>query len=66
MIIKSQKCLVSDIECNNVNSCKYLLERFGVLDCESAAVKKQKIEEKYQKELRDREEMLKSKFKEDI
>ena len=60
MIIKSQKCLVSNIECSHVNTCRYTLERFGVLDCEHAATKKRKIEAKHQKELQDREEMLKS------
>ena len=61
-----EKCLISSAECDHVNTCKYTLERFGVLDCESAAAKKAEIEEKHQKELREREEMLKSKFKEDI
>ena len=60
MTIKSQKCLVSDEECSHVNTCRYTLERFGVLDCEHAATKKRKIEAKHQKELQDREEMLKS------
>ena len=60
MTIKSQKCLVSNMECRHVNACKYTLERFGVLDCEPEAVKKQKIEAKHQKELQDREELLKS------
>ena len=59
-MIKSQKCLVSDIECNRVSTCKYTFHRFGVLDCEPAAVKKQKIEAKHKKELQDREEMLKN------
>ena len=60
MIIKSQKCLVSNIECSHVSTCRYTLERFGVFDCEPAAVKKQKIEAKHQKELQDRKELLKS------
>ena len=59
MIIKNQKCLVSDIECNNVNSCKYLLERFGVLDCQPSKYKKQIIETKHKKELEERKELLK-------
>ena len=60
MKIKSQKCLVSNVECSHVNTCRYTLERFGVRDCEHAATKKRKIEAKHQKELQDREEMLKS------
>ena len=60
MIIKSQKCLVSDAECSHVSTCKYTLHRFGVFDCEPATIKKQKIEAKHQKELQDREEMLKN------
>ena len=60
MTIKSQKCLVSDKECSHVNTCRYTLERFGVFDCEPATIKKQKIEAKHQKELQDREELLKS------
>ena len=60
MIIKSQKCFVSDKECGYVSTCKYTLHRFGVLDCESVTIKKQKIEAKHQKELQDREELLKS------
>ena len=60
MTIKSQKCLVSNIECSHVNTCRQTLERCGVLDCEHAATKKRKIEAKYQKELQDRKELLKS------
>ena len=60
MIIKNQKCLVSNIECSHVNTCRYTLERFGVFDCEPAAVKKQKIEVKHQQELQERKELLKN------
>ena len=60
MIIKSQKCLLANMECSHVSTCKYMLHRFGVFDCESATIKKQKIETKHQKELQDREEMLKN------
>ena len=58
MIIKSQKCLVSDAECSHVNTCRYTLERFGVYDCEHAGVKKQEIEAKHQQELQERKELL--------
>ena len=57
---KFEKCLVANMECSNVNTCKYMLHRFGVFDCEPAAVKKQAVEAKHQKELQDREELLKS------
>ena len=60
MKTKSQKCLLANMECSHVSTCKYMLHRFGVLDCEPEAVKKQKIEAKHQKELQDREELLKS------
>ena len=60
MKTKSQKCLLANMECSHVSTCKYMLHRFGVFDCESATIKKQKIEAKHQKELQDREEMLKS------
>ena len=60
MIIKGEKCLVSNIECSHVNTCRYTLDRFGVLDCEPVESKKQAINAKHQKELQDREELLKS------
>ena len=58
MKTKSQKCLLANMECSHVSTCKYMLHRFGVFDCESATIKKQKIEAKHQKELQDREELL--------
>ena len=58
MIIKTQKCLVSDIECKNVNSCKYLFDRFGVFDCQAAEYKKHIIDDKHKKELHERKELL--------
>ena len=60
MKTKSQKCLLANMECSHVSTCKYMLHRFGVFDCESATIKKQKIEAKHQKELQDREKLLKS------
>ena len=60
MKTKSQKCLLANMECSHVSTCKYMIHRFGVFDCESATIKKQKIEAKHQKELQDREELLKS------
>ena len=57
---KFEKCLALDKECSHVNTCKYTLHRFGVFDCESATIKKRKIEAKHQKELQDRKELLKS------
>ena len=60
MIIKSQKCLISSAECSHVSTCKYTLHRFGVFDCEPKEARKQVVEAKHQKELQDREEMLKS------
>ena len=60
MTIKSQKCLVSDKECSHVSTCKYMLHRFGVFDCEPKDARKQVVEAKHQKELQDRKELLKS------
>ena len=58
MIIKFQKCLVSNVECSHVNTCRYTLERFGVFDCESMESKKQAINAKHQQELQERKELL--------
>ena len=60
MINNSQKCLVSNVECSHVNTCKYTLERFGVYDCNPVEIKKQVINVKHQHELQDREELLKN------
>ena len=58
LIIKSEKCLVSDSECSHVNTCRYTLDRFGVLDCELAEIKKHVINVKHQHELQERKELL--------
>ena len=58
MMIKSQKCLVTDKECNHVNTCRYMFHRFRVYECEPTEAKKQVIEAKHKKELQDREELL--------
>ena len=58
MIIKSQKCLVTDKECNHVNTCRYMFHRFRVYECEPTEAKKQVVEAKHKKELQDREELL--------
>lgn len=58
MIIKSQKCLVSNEECSHVSTCEYTLERFGVFDCEPVEIKKQDINVKHKQELKEREELL--------
>ena len=64
MIIKSEKCLVTPRECKHVSSCKYLLERFGVFDCEPVKYKRLLINSKHQQELKEREELLsKSNYK---
>ena len=58
MLIKSQKCLYAPISCNKVNSCKYLIDRFGVLECQAAEYKKHIIDDKHKKELHERKELL--------
>ena len=60
MKTKSQKCLLANMECSHVSTCKYMLHRFGVFDCEPKEARKQVVEAKHQKELQDREELLKS------
>lgn len=60
MIIKSQKCLVANAECNKVNSCKYLLDRFKVFECEPTLTKKAIIETKHKREMEERKELLKN------
>ena len=57
---KFEKCLALDKECSHVNTCRYTLDRFGVLDCKSAKSKKKIINAKHQQELQDRKELLKS------
>lgn len=58
MIIKGEKCLLADIECKHVSSCRYLLGRFGVFECEPILVKKTIIDVKHKKELEERKELL--------
>ena len=58
LIIKSEKCLVSDSECSHVNTCRYTLHRFGVYDCNPVEIKKQAINAKHQHELQERKELL--------
>lgn len=58
MIIKGEKCLISKAECNKVSSCRYLLERFGVRECEPILVKKTIIDVKHKKEMEERKELL--------
>ena len=60
MKTKSQKCLLANMECSHVSTCKYMLHRFGVFECDPIEIKKESIEAKHQKELQDREELLKS------
>ena len=58
LIIKSEKCLVSNVECSHVNTCRYILDRFGVYDCNPVEIKKQVINVKHQHELQERKELL--------
>ena len=60
MKTKSQKCLLANMECSHVSTCKYMLHRFGVFECDPIGIKKKSIEAKHQKELQDREELLKN------
>ena len=60
MIIKSEKCLFAPIECNNVEGCKYMLHRFGVLECEPIGYKKTLVNVIHKKELKEREELFKN------
>ena len=58
LIIKNEKCLVSDAECSHVNTCRYTLDRFGVYDCNPVEIKKHVINVKHQHELQERKELL--------
>ena len=54
LIIKNEKCIVSNNECNCVSTCRYLLERFGAFECEPVEYKKSLVEAVHQKELQER------------
>lgn len=54
LIIETQKCIVANTECNHVSTCKYLLDRFGVYECEPIEVKKVAVEDGHQHELQER------------
>ena len=54
MIIKNEKCLGTNKECNYVSTCRYLLARFGVFECENNEFKRVTIEAGYQHELQER------------
>ena len=54
MIIKNEKCLGTNKECNYVSTCRYLLSRFGVFECENNEFKRVTIEAGYQHELQER------------
>ena len=58
MIVKCQCCMFADISCNKVESCKYLLHRFGVLECEPEEYKKILINSKHKQELKERTKIL--------
>ena len=54
MIIKNEKCINSDKECDCVSACRYLLNRFGVFECENNEFKRLTIESGYEHELQER------------
>ena len=54
LIIKNEKCIGSNKECNCVSTCRYLLDRFGVFECENNEFKRLTIESGYEHELQER------------
>ncbi len=58
MIVKCEKCILTSIDCNRISSCKYMLHRFGVLECEPIGYKKTLVNAIHEKELKEREELL--------
>ena len=58
MIVKCQSCIFAPIDCNKVNSCKYTLHRFGVLECGGKEYKKSLINSVHQKELKNRKKLI--------
>lgn len=57
MIIKNEKCIISNSECNYTNTCRYLLDRFGVFECENNEFKRLTIESGYEHELQERSKL---------
>lgn len=57
MIIKNEKCIVSNSECNYVSTCRYLSDRFGVLKCEHNAMRRAYINETHKHELQERSKL---------
>ncbi|MDU3581139.1 MAG: hypothetical protein E7F84_04380 [Clostridium butyricum] len=53
-MIKSEHCIVTPNECNHVSTCRYLLDRFGVFECENNEFKRLTIESGYEHELQER------------
>ena len=60
MIVKCQSCIFANISCNRVNSCKYTLNRFGVIECEPNIYKKTIVSAVHQQELQERRKLLKN------
>lgn len=57
MIIKNEICIGSNRECNCVSICRYLLDRFGVFECENNEVKKLAVRAGYEHELQERSKL---------
>ena len=49
-----------EIECSRVNSCNYMINRFGIMDCTPDKIKKEIVDKVHKAELKEREELLKS------
>lgn len=58
MIVKREQCILAPIDCNKISSCKYMLHRFGVLECEPVKYKRLLVDLKHQQELKKRRELL--------
>lgn len=55
MLIKDEKCFLTDLKCDKVSTCRYFIDRFGVKEC--SKFKKESVEEIYNQELKERSEL---------
>lgn len=58
MVINDEVCPLEVEKCSDMESCKYLKNRFGVYECELD--RKNKVEKVYKEELASREELIAS------
>ena len=59
MIIENSICLFCNMECDHRASCKLMIERFGVLDCEPLRYRMAIVNAVHEQELESRKRLLK-------